>query len=159
MSRSYKKTPYCGEKKHMKDYANRVVRNHLKHDRDLANGNAYKKLYERWDICDWEFRESFEQYKLSYVYDKATGLYYYILWNGHVLETYTKEQLYQEWYKCYKRKQVLNMLWAFLILAVLFVISPFIYLWLVSYDEDRPFVSMEKGEIDKYYNDPRKTRK
>ena len=46
MSRSYKKHPYCGEKKHMKDYANRVVRNHLKHDKDLANGNAYKKLYE-----------------------------------------------------------------------------------------------------------------
>ena len=51
------------------------------------------------------------------------------------------------------------MLWAFLILAVLFVISPFIYLWLVSYDEDRPFVSMRKGGTDKYYDDPRKTRK
>ena len=51
------------------------------------------------------------------------------------------------------------MLWIFVILAVLFVASPFIYLWLVSYEEDRPFVGMEKGEIDKYYNDPRKIRK
>lgn len=51
------------------------------------------------------------------------------------------------------------MLWIFVILAALFVASPFIYLWLVSYEEDRPFVGMEKGEIDKYYNDPRKIRK
>ena len=51
------------------------------------------------------------------------------------------------------------MLWMFVILAVLFVASPFIYLWFVSYDEDRPFVSMKRSEIDKYYDDPRKTRK
>lgn len=104
MSRSYKKYPYSGERKHMKDYANRVVRNHLKSNNELANGNAYRKLYERWDICDWEFSETFNEYKKRFIYDKETCLYYDIMWYGFILETYTEEELYQQWYKYYKRK-------------------------------------------------------
>lgn len=88
----------------MKDYANKVVRCHLKkEDNDLANGNSYRKLYERWDICDWEFSETFNEYKKGFVYDKETCLYYDIRWYKSS-EVYTEEELYQQWYKYYKRK-------------------------------------------------------
>lgn len=55
MSRSRKKHP--GWKDHnqdMKKIANRKARRvwHW----DIASGSAYKKLTDRWNICDWNFR-------------------------------------------------------------------------------------------------------
>ena len=49
MSRSYKKTPYCGDHKgkSKKRIANHKVRNWLKQNPEVAlKGNAYKKIYE-----------------------------------------------------------------------------------------------------------------
>ena len=56
MSRSYKKTPWCGDKKgkSKKRVANRTVRQYLKNHMDLTlPPNGYKKLYPSWEICDF----------------------------------------------------------------------------------------------------------
>ena len=55
MSRSYKKRP--GWKDHaaeMKVIANRKARRPWHWD--ISSGMAYKKLTDRWNICDWNFR-------------------------------------------------------------------------------------------------------
>lgn len=57
MSRSYKKTPYAGDKKtkRAKRQANRLVRNKLdKWDiQDSPHPSWYKKISESWNICDY----------------------------------------------------------------------------------------------------------
>lgn len=63
MSRSYKHTPRCGQKKNkfFKNYANRKLRrNKLSHD--LQN-SSYKKYACSWNICDYEtVGTTFEQF-------------------------------------------------------------------------------------------------
>ena len=56
MSRSYRK-PYVtdgykgsGRRKFSKGYANNVVHN----TEDIADGNAYRKVTNPWDICDYK---------------------------------------------------------------------------------------------------------
>ena len=70
MSRSYKKTPWAGDKKGKtkKRIANHYVRQHLKNNMDLTLAPSdYKKLYESWDICDFYGIVSWEEYwKLSW---------------------------------------------------------------------------------------------
>lgn len=61
MSRSYKKNPIIKDngkgKKDKKAIANSRVRNQLKNeDYIIANGCAYKKEYESWNIADYVFR-------------------------------------------------------------------------------------------------------
>lgn len=56
MSRSYKKNPIVKDGhsgKFGKRLANRKVR-HCK--KDIANGKAYKKIFESWDIHDFVYR-------------------------------------------------------------------------------------------------------
>ena len=58
MSRSYKKNPGWSDRsrngtKKDKRYANRKVRNS---DLEFSKGSTYKKLSERWEIRDWNFR-------------------------------------------------------------------------------------------------------
>lgn len=64
MSRSYKHTPYCGDKKNrfMKRYANHIVRrNKLKEV--YPNYAGYKRAMDSWDICDYKtVGETFEQF-------------------------------------------------------------------------------------------------
>lgn len=54
MSRSYKKSPvytdYTPNTKYWKRISNKKVR---KYKGELANGKAYKKVYESWRIYDW----------------------------------------------------------------------------------------------------------
>ena len=64
MSRSYKHTPRCGDQKgtQSKRLANRKVRR-KKLSEDIPQYSGFKKLYERWDICDYEeVGVSFEAY-------------------------------------------------------------------------------------------------
>jgi len=52
MSRSFKKTPgFCDRNPFNKRQANKRVRK----DWTLANGGAYRKRFESWDICDYRF--------------------------------------------------------------------------------------------------------
>lgn len=88
MSRSYKHTPYCGDKKRNKNLANQKVRR----SKGLFQGSLFKKLYSAWDICDYYHIDSFEEFyksQLEYWYKK---------------EPYTKEQALKDWNKYYKRK-------------------------------------------------------
>lgn len=105
MSRSFKKTPYAGDRKTPgKKIANRKVRRLLNRNLDLAKGSSYKKLYEQWDICDFYSKCTWGEYLASYRYNKEDGFYYDVNWNWHISGKYTKEELYEEWYKSFKRK-------------------------------------------------------
>ena len=55
MSRSYKHTPRCGDRKgkYAKRLANRTVRIHGGESAFPPYG-GYRKVYERWNICDYE---------------------------------------------------------------------------------------------------------
>lgn len=90
MSRSYKKHPYCGDKtnkKFGKKYANRKVR---RYKGDIANGKAYIKLYEQWNICDYGWVQSWEEFRYR--------------WLSSFFETMTEEELYKYWVTHYKCK-------------------------------------------------------
>lgn len=54
MSHSFKKQLVAKERndKHNKKSANKKVR---RYSDDIANGKAYKKIYESYDICDFAF--------------------------------------------------------------------------------------------------------
>lgn len=63
MSRSYRKTPACKENsKGMKRLANQKVRNYKG---ELANGKAYRKLFQTYDISDtgWFFTLEYATHK------------------------------------------------------------------------------------------------
>ena len=83
MSRSCKKHPYCGDqsnKKFGKKCANRRVRYYKG---DLANGKSYIKLFEQWDICDFGWILTWEQFRnnwLSCYYNDMTEKELYIYW-------------------------------------------------------------------------------
>ena len=95
MSRSYKKTPYCGPKsKSMKKYANRVLRR----DNNTYQNSSYKKRFCSYDICDYKFFETFEEYFESRVRQwHIWGQKYGYPYPNHEIE-------YRKWYKYYKRK-------------------------------------------------------
>ena len=64
ISRSYKRTPRCGDKKdkYLKNYANRRLRRYPI-DKPPLNNCTYKKYNCSWDICDYEtVATSFEEY-------------------------------------------------------------------------------------------------
>ena len=100
MSRSYKKNPIVKDngkgKKDKKAIANSRVRNKLKDlDYTIANGKAYRKEYESWDIADfvsrWTRQEAINYYnnKESFVDRKRFP---------------TLESWLAYWKKCYKCK-------------------------------------------------------
>lgn len=88
MSRSYKRIPCCKDHSNgMKKCANRYVRrNYL----IVPSGNAYKKIFCSYNICDYKFLESFESYK-KWV-------------TKYNRKKYTDKELYRMWYKDYKMK-------------------------------------------------------
>ncbi|MCQ2801311.1 MAG: hypothetical protein MJ222_01455 [Bacilli bacterium] len=89
MSRSYKKTPYCGDEtsKWNKRLANKRVRRILKNpDMELQN-SSYKKAYQSWNIVDYYFIQTFEEFSMNW------GAYF-----GSIQEARNY------WEKYYKRK-------------------------------------------------------
>ena len=72
MSRSYRKNPIIKDngksKKEMKSLANRKVRRKLNDpDFNIADGKAYKKEFESWDIADfisrWTKEDAIKEYE------------------------------------------------------------------------------------------------
>jgi len=103
MSRSYKKHPYCtetqdGRRYNMKRHMNHVFRRFMKmlDDEGAQPKNLSKRITERWDICDYKWRESKEQ-AAAWWKSQPEGSY----WKNKypTLESYLKE-----WEKWYKRK-------------------------------------------------------
>ena len=94
MSRSYKKYPIVKDKnnKGMKRYANKKVRR----TKNIPNGKAYKKIFESWDISDyqwiWTRKEAIEDY------NEASE----DSWIKKHFETLEKYLIY--WEKCVRRK-------------------------------------------------------
>ena len=98
MSRSYKKTPYCGDHKgkSKKRIANHKVRNWLKQNPEVAlKGNTYKKIYERWDICDYYTVSTWEAYWIG-------EIKFWLKYKGYPYPN--KKEEYRKWYKWYKMK-------------------------------------------------------
>ncbi|MDR0273018.1 MAG: hypothetical protein LBI27_06855 [Clostridiales bacterium] len=107
MSRSYKKNPVIKDyNAGMKTMANRKVRRVMKQrlKTKIANGNAYRKLFNPWDISDWSVMKTWREYQtlieiykkeyengvcrygLPYCFDRSQGMSYW------------------DWFKTYKRK-------------------------------------------------------
>lgn len=103
MSRSYKHTPYCGDKKNkfMKKYANKKLRKKkLTHD---LQHKSYKKDLCSYDICDWYEIETknFEEYYKSCVSRWHKWQSY--PW-GNKEPFPTREECWKEYQKWYVRK-------------------------------------------------------
>jgi hypothetical protein len=101
MSRSFKKTPWAGDSKGKikKRIANKAVRNWLKQHPDVAiQGGQYKKIYETWDICDYGWITSWEEYWASCIKNWER-------WFCRYGKPYPdKKEEYREWLKRYKIK-------------------------------------------------------
>ena len=65
MSRSYKKTPYAGQKKckFSKNYSNKKIRQAEIQRVKIADGGAFKKILDPWDICDFHGVETWKEFK------------------------------------------------------------------------------------------------
>ena len=101
MSRSYKHTPRCGERKNefLKRYANHVVRRR-KLSEEFPQYSGYKRMYESWDICDYEtVGETFEQY-----YAAMVSLWYNWRYLPRSEPFPDREAVRKEYEKCYIRK-------------------------------------------------------
>lgn len=99
MSRSYKKTPWCGEQKNKADKrnANKKVRMFLKNPNNHLLKSDYKKIFESWEICDYGWVISWNEY-----WNNCLSSY-----NEHpewYKEPPNKKVEYRKWYKYYKMK-------------------------------------------------------
>ena len=96
MSRSYKKCPYCtdgsaGTTKEKKKFANKKVRN----TENVPSGNAYKKVFESWDIHDYVTHRTWAEAKREWENEE----------NKYLRKRYpTLKHFYRYWLKCYKTK-------------------------------------------------------
>ena len=102
MSRSYKKNPCAkdnGDKKAMKQIANRTVRRRIKMDEDMPSRLQHKKMTESWDITDYKTRMTREeaiQWYNELVDRNPTARF---MKRFPTLEVWLKY-----WDKCYRRK-------------------------------------------------------
>jgi len=98
MSRSYKKNPIVKDRNPwMKKYANRKLRRTANGDLLLQNG-SYKKAFESWEISDYAWTISFEDFckqslKTWEEWEKPKGK-----------KMPTRKELWRRWYSTYKRK-------------------------------------------------------
>ena len=106
MSRSYKKTPYFGDKSngYMKKQFNRKLRHRNKQsdpedESNYLQNKSYRKANESWEISDYGWIQTWEEYWQSCIsnwkYGQSCG------WN----EPYPdRKQEYKRWKKMYKNK-------------------------------------------------------
>lgn len=96
MSRSYKKHPiFKDHRKGGKQMANRQVRN----SEEVPNGSAYKKFFDSYDISDYWFSSTFEEYRKGY--EKHVQ---WCLDHHFTPKIMTEKELYREWKKNYHSK-------------------------------------------------------
>ena len=96
MSHSYKKTPYCGDRKQkiMKRQANKIVRK----SKEAYQNASYKKCFCSYNICDFkDVGCTFEKFWKTRIRQwKCWGYKYYPYPD--------KKEEYRKWYRYYKRK-------------------------------------------------------
>ena len=93
MSRSHKKSPWCGDKKgkRKKRASWKTVRKYLKrHPEDMCCGGRYRKVYESWNICDYGFLRPWSHERKA-VRNKSLNLY-------------SEMEAYRRWYRYFKAK-------------------------------------------------------
>ena len=56
MSRSYKKFPGFSDGDSCKKFPKRWAARKVRHSKNIPNGGAYRRLYNSWDICDYNCR-------------------------------------------------------------------------------------------------------
>ena len=101
MSRSFKKTAYCGDNKGKlkKRRANDKVKSFFKKNPEIKISRGdFRKIQNPWDICDFYDIESFETYwnfELTF-YEANKDIYN--------LPEPNKKEAYRNWYKAYKMK-------------------------------------------------------
>jgi len=100
MSRSYKKHPYAKDKtnKCMKKLSNKKIRQKLKNPEEELQHNSYKKVFQSWNICDYKFFSTWEQFwnfsiNLWERFDKNKGVPFP-----------DEKKEYARWRKWYKQK-------------------------------------------------------
>ena len=103
MSRSYKHTPYSGDKKDkfLKKYANRKLRR-KKLTHDLQN-KSYRKDFCSWEICDyyWITTKNFEEYYKLRINRWLEDRY---VWRFLEEPFPTREECWKDYKKTYIRK-------------------------------------------------------
>ncbi len=101
MSRSYKKHYHVKDhSKGQKQCANQCVRRNKK--KNLPNkGKGYKKLYDSWEICDWNWRWTKEE-AIENWYEEEADHYKKYAWRHKKFKTLEKWLSY--WEKCVRRK-------------------------------------------------------
>lgn len=98
MSRSYKKTPRCGDKKDgfYKRLYNKRIRK-LPFDETLQH-KTYKRYQQAYDICDYQsVGDTFEQY-----WEGVVGRWY--AWRHQYEPFPDRDEEYQKYMKWFKRK-------------------------------------------------------
>ena len=80
MSRSYKKYPCIKDcSKHGKRFANKRVRR----TKDIPDGKAYRKVYNPWDISDWSFSKTWNEYWREQIQDWELRELPYYAWSNN----------------------------------------------------------------------------
>lgn len=105
MSRSYKKYPFSGYKcGFYKNFHNRRIR---RTSNEIADGKAYRKYSDPWNICDFGSDQTWEQYKL---WVECHGLYFRNLHKRNHIWLYPDDAdfdwklAYHKWAKYYRNK-------------------------------------------------------
>lgn len=105
MSRSYKKNPIIKEngksKKVGKTIANSHLRSYIKQNpENIPQNMQYKKVYDRWNFCDWCTRCSKREWE-QYYYDRKAPHYWKFRRPG---EEESLQESMNYWNKIYRRK-------------------------------------------------------
>lgn len=101
MSRSYKHTPWCGDNKTVgKRLAKRAWRRRVKNlNNPTLNYSLYKRTYDQYDVCDYGFLKTFDEY-----WDNVVEDWHWFQARGWHEKQPDREAAYRKWYKTYKRK-------------------------------------------------------
>ena len=105
MSRSYKHTPYCGDKKTKwaKRQANKLVRSKMErwNIQDEINFSWYKKISNSWNICDYYNISTWKEH-LAYrkrILAQGRKPWEMILFEDNDFDIDEEYQLWRKWYK------------------------------------------------------------
>ena len=103
MSKSYKKTPWCGDYKGKKKkrIANKAIRQKLKNFDLIIQNNEYKKLYCSWNICDYGWRCTWETYWKN---ELKNYIWISTKFPNKKYKKPDKKECYRKWLKYYRNK-------------------------------------------------------
>ena len=101
MSRSYKKNPiYTDGRTPTPKKIKRIANKKVRHTKNLADGKAYRKVFESWNIHDYKNRETWEDAKAWYLKKSQEKE-----WSDYIKKYYpTLKMFYKRWIKFHRNK-------------------------------------------------------